>query len=238
MIFVRTLPLEINGADFLTDSCWFVTIPGKMRQSYPSQPSPSRGRMRAGGTTGVVMKIAFIIFNGLTALDFIGIYDPLTRLKSMGFISDLEWDICGYTEEVRDDKGLRFTPTRVHESLQAYDILVAPGGYGTRALAKDQNFIEWLRTAESCQLKVSVCTGALLFGAAGFLEGKRATTHPSSFQELKPFCLSVLSNRIVDEGNIITARGVSSAIDAGLYVVERLAGLEARTRISRQMDYP
>jgi cyclohexyl-isocyanide hydratase len=105
-------------------------------------------------------------------------------------------------------------------------------------LAKDQNFIEWLRTAESCQLKVSVCTGALLFGAAGFLEGKRATTHPSSFQELKPFCLSVLSNRIVDEGNIITARGVSSAIDAGLYVVERLAGLEARTRISRQMDYP
>jgi transcriptional regulator GlxA family with amidase domain len=87
-------------------------------------------------------------------------------------------------------------------------------------------------------LKVSVCTGALLFGAAGFLEGKRATTHPGSYQELKPFCLSVLNNRIVDEGSIVTARGVSSAIDAGLYVVERLAGLEARTRISRQMDYP
>jgi len=184
------------------------------------------------------MKIAFIIFNGLTALDFIGIYDPLTRLKSMGFIPDLEWDICGYTAEIRDDKGLCFSPTKVHESLQGCDILVVPGGYGTRTLLKDQNFIEWLRTGESCKLKISVCTGALLFGAAGFLEGKRATTHPSSFQELKPFCLSVLNNRIVDEGSIITARGVSSAIDAGLYVVERLAGLEARTRISRQMDYP
>ncbi len=187
---------------------------------------------------GDAMKIAFVIFNGLTALDFIGIYDPLTRLKSMGFIPDLEWEICGYTEEVRDDKGLRFTPTKVHEPLQGYDILVVPGGYGTRTLAKDQNFIEWLKTAESCRLKVSVCTGALLLGAAGFLQGKRATTHPSSFQELKPFCLSVLNNRVVDEGNIITARGVSSAIDAGLYVVERLAGLEPRTRISRQMDYP
>ena len=184
------------------------------------------------------MKIAFVIFNGLTALDFIGIYDPLTRLKSMGFIPDLEWDICGYTEEVRDDKGLRFTPTRVQESLRGYDILVVPGGYGTRTLAKDQNFIEWLRTGASCELKVSVCTGALLLGAAGFLEGKKATTHPSSFQELKPHCLSVLSNRVVDEGKVITARGVSSSIDVGLYVVERLAGLEARVRISRQMDYP
>ncbi|HYB19802.1 MAG TPA: DJ-1/PfpI family protein [Thermodesulfobacteriota bacterium] len=184
------------------------------------------------------MKIAFVIFKGLTALDFIGIYDPLTRLKSMGFIPELEWDICGYTEKVTDDKGLRFTPTKVQESLQGYDMIVVPGGYGTRTLAKDQDFIGWLRTAESCKLKVSVCTGALLLGAAGFLQGKRATTHPSSFQELKPFCLSVLDNRIVDEGNIITARGVSSAIDAGLYVVEKLAGLEAKTRISRQMDYP
>jgi cyclohexyl-isocyanide hydratase len=87
-------------------------------------------------------------------------------------------------------------------------------------------------------LKVSVCTGALLLGAASFLKDKRATTHPSAFQELKPFCRFVLDNRIVDEGNIITARGVSSGIDEGLYVVERLSGAEARSKIARQMDYP
>ena len=184
------------------------------------------------------MKIAFVVFNGLTMLDFIGIYDPLTRLKTMGFMPDLEWDICAYTDIVKDDRGLIMVPTAIQEPLQSYAVLVVPGGYGTRTLIHDKNFIEWIQTAESCKLKVSVCTGALLLGAAGFLKGKRATTHPSALQELTPFCQRVLENRIVDEGNIITAGGVSSGIDEGLYVVERMAGAEARSKIAKQMDYP
>jgi transcriptional regulator GlxA family with amidase domain len=184
------------------------------------------------------MKIAFVIFNGMTTLDFIGIYDPLTRLKTMGFMPDLGWDVCAYTDIVKDDRGLIMVPTAIEEPLQSYDMLVVPGGYGTRTLIHDKNFIGWIRTAEPCMLKVSVCTGALLLGAADFLKGKRATTHPSAFQELKPFCQSVLSNRIVDEGNIITAGGVSSGIDEGLYVVEKLAGREARLKTAKQMDYP
>jgi cyclohexyl-isocyanide hydratase len=184
------------------------------------------------------MKIAFVIFNGLTTLDFIGIYDPLTRLKTMGFMSDLEWDICAYTDIVKDDRGLVMVPTAIQEPLQSYDVLVVPGGYGTRTLVQDKSFIEWIKTADPCRLKVSVCTGALLLGAAGFLRDKRATTHRSAFQELEPFCRKVLDHRIVDEGTIITARGVSSGIDEGLYVVERLAGAEARSKIAKQMDYP
>jgi cyclohexyl-isocyanide hydratase len=184
------------------------------------------------------MKIAFVVFNGLTTLDFIGLYDPLTRLKTMGFMPDLEWDICAYTDIVKDDRGLIMVPTAIQEPLRSYDVLVVPGGYGTRTLIHDNNFIEWIQTAEPCKLKVSVCTGALLLGAAGFLKGKRATTHPSALQELTPFCQRVLENRIVDEGNIITAGGVSSGIDEGLYVVERLAGAEARSKIAKQMDYP
>jgi len=184
------------------------------------------------------MKIAFVVFNGLTTMDFIGIYDPLTRLKTMGFMPDLGWDICAYTDIVKDDRGLVMVPTAIQEPLQSYDVLVVPGGYGTRTLVQDKNFIEWIKTAEPCKLKVSVCTGALLLGAAGFLRDKRATTHRSAFQELEPFCQKVLDHRIVDEGNIITARGVSSGIDEGLYVVERLAGAEARSKIARQMDYP
>src|SRR5947207_12636550 len=129
------------------------------------------------------MKIAFIIFDKMTALDFIGIYDPVTRLKSMGFITDLHWDICANTEEIRDDRGLRFTPTKLGESLHNYDMIVVPGGFGTRELVDDMQFIEWLKTSEPCKLKVSVCTGSLLLGAAGFLRGKRATTHPISFAE-------------------------------------------------------
>ena len=184
------------------------------------------------------MKIAFVVFNGLTMLDFIGIYDPLTRLKTMGFMPDLEWDVCAYTDIVKDDRGLIMVPTAIQEPLQSYDLLVVPGGYGTRTLIHDKNFIGWIQTAEPCRLKVSVCTGALLLGAAGFLKGKRATTHPSALQELKPFCQTVLENRIVDEGDIVTAGGVSSGIDAGLHVVARLAGAEARSKIARQMDYP
>jgi transcriptional regulator GlxA family with amidase domain len=184
------------------------------------------------------MKIAFVVFNGLTTLDFIGIYDPLTRLKIMGFMPDRAWDVCAYTDIVKDDRGLIMVPTAIQEPLQSYDALVVPGGYGTRTLIHDKNFIEWIKTAEPCKLKVSVCTGALLLGAAGFLKGKRATTHPSALQELKPFCQTVLENRIVDEGNIVSAGGVSSGIDEGLYVAEKLAGREARLKIAKQMDYP
>jgi cyclohexyl-isocyanide hydratase len=184
------------------------------------------------------MKIAFVVFNGLTTLDFIGIYDPLTRLKTMRFMPDLEWDICAFTDIVKDDRGLVMIPTAIQEPLQSYEVLVVPGGYGTRTLIHDKNFVEWIKTAGPCKLKVSVCTGALLLGAAGILKDKRATTHPSAFQELKPFCRTVLENRIVDEGNLITAGGVSSGIDAGLYVVERLAGVETKKKIAKQMDYP
>jgi cyclohexyl-isocyanide hydratase len=184
------------------------------------------------------LKIAFIIFNGLTTLDFVGIYDPLTRLKTMGFLPDLAWDVCAHTDIVKDDRGLILVPTAIQEPLQSYDVLVVPGGYGTRTLIHDRKFVEWIMTAGPCQWKVSVCTGALLLGAAGFLKEKRATTHPNALRELQPFCGRVLNNRIVDEGNIITAGGVSAGIDAGLYLAERLAGSEARVKIARQMDYP
>ena len=184
------------------------------------------------------MKIAFVVFNGLTTLDFIGIYDPLTRMKTMGFLPDLEWDICAHTDIVKDDRGLVLVPTAIQEPFQSYDVLVVPGGYGTRALIQDKKIIEWIKTAGPCKLKVSVCTGALLLGVAGFLSDRRATTHRSAFRELEPFCQTVLDHRIVDERDIITARGVSSGIDVGLYVVERLAGAEARLKIARQMDYP
>ena len=78
----------------------------------------------------------------------------------------------------------------------------------------------------------------VLLGAAGFLRDKRATTHPAEYDALRPYCAEVVAKRIVDAGNVITAGGVTSAIDVGLYVVERLAGPDVRHKIARQMDYP
>ena len=184
------------------------------------------------------MRAALVAFERLTALDLVGFYDPVTRLASMGILPDLRFQLCALTPVVVDDRGLRIEADAVGEPLGGYDLLFVPGGFGTRELQHDTGFIEWLRGAKPVPLKVSVCTGSLLLGAAGFLEGRRATTHPTSYAELAPLCGEVVRERIVDEGDVITGRGVSSAVDLGLHVVERLAGPAARERIAAQMDYP
>ena len=184
------------------------------------------------------MKTAFVLFNQMTSLDLIGVYDPLTRLRSMGIMPDFEWDLCALTPAVRDDRGLAMLPSVVGGALAGYDMLVVPGGFGTRTLMRDHEFMAWFGGAAPVPRKVSVCTGALLLGSAGFLRGMRATTHPNAFHELAPFCDAVLDQRIVDEGAAITARGVTAAIDLGLYLVRKLAGGDAYERIRRQMDYP
>lgn len=183
------------------------------------------------------MKIAFVIFNEMTAIDFVGIFDPMTRLKTMGFISDISWDICAFKPTVRDGAGLRIVPDKVGGSMAGYDLLVVPGGFGTRRLMNDDAFLRWLETAADCPLKVSVCTGSLLLGAAGFLNGLPATTHHRAFDSLRPLCAEVRSERIVDAGGVITAGGVTSGIDLGLYLCGKLAGPAARESIARQMEY-
>ncbi|OCL25449.1 thiamine biosynthesis protein ThiJ [Orenia metallireducens] len=184
------------------------------------------------------MKVAFIVFNGMTALDLIGIYDPLVRLKTMDFIPKLEWEICAYSQsQINEFTSLKFTATKIEADLSNFDLVIIPGGFGTRTLIKDTNFLDWIKTAKDCDLIASVCTGSLLLGAAGLLKGKRATTHPNAFTELKGYCQEVLDQRIVDESSIITARGVSSSIDLGLYLCEKLAGYEVKEKIREQMDY-
>ena len=174
----------------------------------------------------------------MTSLDFVGFYDPVSRLKSMKIMDEFQWRVCALTREIVDDRGLRLLADAAGEPLGSYDMLFVPGGFGTRSLQHDGSFLDWLKTGRPAPLKISVCTGALLLGAAGFLRGRRATTHPGAYQELEPYCGTVVQERVVDDGDLITARGVSSAIDLGLHVVQRLAGAEARERVAAQMDYP
>lgn len=110
-----------------------------------------------------------------------------------------------HSAEVRDSAGLGFIPTKVGKSLPEYDIIVVPGGFGSRQLVDDANSILWLQTAKSCKLKVSVCAGSLLLGTAGFLKGEKATTHPNALDDLRKFC-RVVEERIVGQGDVITAR--------------------------------
>jgi transcriptional regulator GlxA family with amidase domain len=184
------------------------------------------------------MKIAYIIFDEITLLDFIGIYDPISRLKSMGYLPDLTWDICAYSDKnVTDSFGLELVPAIIKKSLANYDAVIIPGGFGTRELQFDSEFIEWIKTAELVQHKISICTGSLLLGAAGYLTDKKATTHFQEYESLKPYCKEVVKARIVEDDDVITAGAVSASIDLGLYLCEKWAGQNAKDEIRKKMDY-
>lgn len=184
------------------------------------------------------MKIAFVLFDGMTFLDFVGFYDVITRLRYFEPTKDFSWDICGLKKEVTDELGMTVKVNQVKPDLSKYDILFVPGGFGTRELRYDDEFVEWLREAKDIEFKVSVCTGSLLLGAAGFLENKKATTHPFAYDLLEPYCKEVITSRIVRDGNVITAGGVATSIDLGLYVIELFLGPKEVENIKKQMDYP
>jgi cyclohexyl-isocyanide hydratase len=183
------------------------------------------------------MSIAFILFDGITALDFVGVYDPIARLRTMGYLPELNWDFCAFERtQIQDSGGLQIT-TIAPANLEHYDWVIVPGGMGTRALQHDSRFITWLRTAADVPNLASVCTGSLLLGAAGFLRGKRATTHFDEYDTLAAYTDQVRTDRIVEDGNLITAGAVTSSLDLGLYIFRKLAGDEARLAVAERMGY-
>ncbi|SRR5258705_1825566 len=183
------------------------------------------------------MRIAYIVFDGITWLDFIGIYDPISRLKSLNYIPKLTWDICSFTKTVSDNFGLEIKPNKIQNSLADYDVIIIPGGFGIKELQLDNDFLNWIRSAENVKCKISICTGSLILGVAGFLKDKKATTNYREYEALRPFCKEVIKERIVEDNNIITAGAVSASIDLGLYLCKKWAGLEASDEIRKRMDY-
>ena len=184
------------------------------------------------------MRAAFVIFDGMTSLDFLGCFDAVDRLRSMKLRTGLECRLVAHTAAVRDGAGLEFHAHDVAPPLTDFDLVVVPGGMNTRTLVEDRDFIGWIASAAQVPTLASVCTGSLLLGAAGLLQGRTATTHPSAYKLLDQYAARVVDARIVDDGTVVSARGVTSSIDLGLYLTERSAGEAARRRIAEQMDYP
>ena len=151
------------------------------------------------------MKIAFILFDGITWLDLSGVYEPVSRLKYTGYLPDLSWDFCAFTPTAEDQGGLKVIPNKIKNDLSNYDAIIIPGGKGTRDLISDDEFMTWIKTAEKVSWKISVCTGSLILGAAGFLLGKKATTHFDAYDLLEPFCKEVVQYLIDNkwDGNVI-----------------------------------
>ena len=185
-----------------------------------------------------IRRIAFLVFPRLTFLDLVGAYDALRRISLMGIDPEVTHRMIGTQAEIVDETGLTVNPDSVYEDLAGFDLLYIPGGLGTRALVNDEGCIAYLRTWGTERPLASVCTGALLLGRAGYLQGKRATTHHGAYDLLRPYCREVVTDRrIVDEGQVVTAGGVSSSLDLGLYLVEKFWGADAREKIAAQMEY-
>ena len=167
------------------------------------------------------MDIAIPIFDELTALDAVGPYEVLSRLPDarVSFVA---------TEpgpKRTEDGMLALTADLALSELPEPDVLVVPGGFGTRALMHDEPFLDWIRHVhDHSTWTTSVCTGSLVLAAAGLLDGREATTHWLQTELLKPYGVIPVAQRVVRSGKIITAAGVSSGIDMALMLAAEIAG--------------
>lgn len=183
-------------------------------------------------------RVAFVAFAGMTLLDLVGVLDPVSRIASMGFDATTTCTVVAAdAPEVWAQHEARLTVAAVRPPLDAFDVVVVAGGLGTRALEDDPAVAAWLAAYPPNRTLASVCTGALLLGAANRLRGVRATTHPSALARLAEHgAIVVEDERVVDASPIVTAGGVTCGLDLGMHLVRRLAGDEAARAIATQMQ--
>ena len=179
------------------------------------------------------LQIGSLLFEGLDQIDLTGPFEVLSR------IPNATYRIYGKTAEpVRDLKGLRLTPDAALADAPPLDVLHVPGGFGQEALMEDQAVLDWLRRqAGGARSVFSVCTGALLCGAAGLLRGRRATTHWASFHLLPFFGAIPVNERVVMDGSWVFAAGVTAGIDGALRLAAELRGVEVAQAIQLHMVY-
>ena len=181
------------------------------------------------------MDIALAVFPNVTALDILGPYQVLTRLPDAHVFF-----VSATRDEVRDDVGLvSFPVERTYDEVPAADVVVIPGGTITRRMAKDGDpIVAWIGAIHSTTTyTTSVCTGSLLLGAAGVLSDLDATSHWAALELLEAYGARPTLQRVVEQGKVITAAGVSSGIDMALLLAARLADDDVARGIQLLIEY-
>jgi transcriptional regulator GlxA family with amidase domain len=180
------------------------------------------------------MRIAVLIYDGFTALDAIGPYEVLRSVPGW----EVEF-VAKARGEVRTDSGaVGLCADRSLAEVSSADIVLVPGGQGSRALLEDEELLSWLREVDrTTKWTTSVCTGSLLLGAAGLLEGRRATGHWLFLEPLREYGADPVGGRYVEDGKVITAAGVSAGIDMALYLVGREVGPEVAQAVQLGIEY-
>lgn len=182
------------------------------------------------------MQIAVVLFDRLTALDAIGPYETLQRLPdaTVTFVGK-------HTGEYRTENGfLGLTADATFAEMLAADVVVVPGGVGTRPLLDDQETLEWVRSIhDTTQFTTSVCTGSLVLAAAGLLDGLTATTHWGAYGKLESLGAIPTGERVVEhlDQRLVTAAGVSSGIDMALRLSELLVDETAAKAMQLMIEY-
>jgi transcriptional regulator GlxA family with amidase domain len=180
------------------------------------------------------MDIAILVYDDFTALDAVGPYEVLSRLPGarVRFVAKEAGPV------VTDNGMLRLLAEASLAEVPEPDIVVIAGGVGTRRYVEDEEILGWIRHAhEHSTWTTSVCTGSLLLGAAGVLEGLTATTHWLERETLRDFGATPVADRVVFEGKVVTAAGVSAGIDMALHLVERIVGPEAAQAVQLVIEY-
>jgi transcriptional regulator GlxA family with amidase domain len=182
-------------------------------------------------TTGILM------FDDAEELDFVGPLEVFGMARQDG---DRVVTIAETAEPVRGNLGLRVLPDHAIADAPPLDVLVVPGGLGTRRETDNAALLDWLKqTAAGCEWVTSVCTGSMLLEAAGVIDGRNVTTHWAMIDTFREKgTVTVLdSRRYVRDGNVVTAAGVSAGIDMSLWVVGQLYGVEHARGVQRMMEY-
>lgn len=186
--------------------------------------------------------IGILLFDGFEELDAVGPWEVLTYWTSQH--PEDNWTVTTFSRDgapVKAAKGLVVQPEHSSASVPALDVLVYPGGRGTRPQLADPAQLAWVREQRaSVGLLTSVCTGSLVYAAAGILAGRPATTHWRSLDrlvELEPTVTARPEARFVDDGDLITSAGVSAGIDMALHLIARLQGADRAREVRRGIQY-
>lgn len=199
--------------------------------SSSAQPSPAGLR-----------HIGLLLFDGVEELDAVGPWEVLANWTQEH--PEDGWSVSCLSPGGRDVRAAKNLVLGAHHSLDdapALDILIHPGGPGTRRLMRDEEHLAWVKTKRAeVPLLASVCTGSLVYAAAGLLTQRPATTHWASLEllsEIDPTISVAADERFVDDGDLITSAGVSAGIDMALHLVERLAGTERAREVRHDIQY-
>jgi putative intracellular protease/amidase len=180
------------------------------------------------------MEIAIPLFDRFTALDAIGPYEVLSRLPG----AHVRFLAAEPGPQRTENEMLSVNAEEALSDLPDPDVIVVPGGMGTRALMHDEAMLAWIREAHAgSQWTTSVCTGSLLLGAAGLLDGLEATTHWMVLDALASTGARPVSRRVVREGKIVTAAGVSAGVDMALMLAAEIAGEDVAQAIQLGIEY-